>query len=174
MGLPIRIPTHGWRQVGGDVDPGAHGGIIAAADGTAIEIREIQPVRAFVGDGEAQEVGYPFWSREGYYDANDLDTDRKEVQNAMRSSGLTEDDLRDLTPNQRAMAIAEILLSYGSGADEGPSGWSEDVVPGRVKWFRSKGSQGASYLADEDDEFRTEIMGLEANPHMSWGKYLGG
>ena len=35
------------------MSPGAHGGTIATADGHSIELIEIQPVRAHVGDVEA-------------------------------------------------------------------------------------------------------------------------
>ena len=54
--MEIRIPTFDWKQVGGDGDPGKYGGVIASADGNAIEIIEIQPVREAVGDREAKDV----------------------------------------------------------------------------------------------------------------------
>jgi hypothetical protein len=177
MGILVKIPKHGWRQVGGDMNPGTYGGIIAEADGIGINIREIQPVREHVGDGEAREVGFPFWSKEGYYDASDLDTDDKDLQFAMQYVGLTDETLLEMEPTQRAMALAEAALQAGHRTDEGPAGWSKDVVPGRVKWWGSKGPRGASYLADEDDEFRSEVLGEEtlANPHMAnvWSKYGG-
>jgi hypothetical protein len=151
--MEIRIGKHGWVQVGGDMSPGVYGAVIATADGRAIEIRRIEPVREYVGDGEALEVGFPFWSKEGYFDLQDLDPQRPDVISAMRSTGLTSDILLELAPEQRAMAIAEALLDYGLG-DEGPSGWAMDVVPGRVLWWGSKRPVGWRYLEDEDREFR--------------------
>jgi hypothetical protein len=151
--MEIKIPNHGWQQIGGDMNPGTYGGTIAKADGRAIEIRKIQPVREYVGDREAVEVGFPFWSREGYFDANDLRLDQEDVQSALRSMDLTKDKLLELKPTSRAMAIAEALLDYGRG-DEGPAGWAKDVVPGKVAWWGSKRPQGWRYLEEEDREFR--------------------
>ena len=64
---------------------------------------------------------------------------------------------KDFTPTQRAVVIAEALLDYGHG-DEGPAGWSADIgIPDGVKWWTGKVA-GSEYLADEDDEFRNEIL----------------
>ena len=52
--------------------------------------------------------------------------------------------------------LAEMLLSYGV-SDEGPAGWAADVVPDDVQWWGSKRPEGASYLSDEDEEFREMI-----------------
>ena len=63
-GLEIVIPTMDWEQIGGDMSPGTYGGTIATGDGQTIELIKIQPVREYVGDKEAAEVGFPFWTRE--------------------------------------------------------------------------------------------------------------
>jgi hypothetical protein len=142
------------------MNPGAYGGIIARSDGDALELIHIQPVREYVGDGEAAAVGYPYWSREGYYDLDDLRLDSEHVRDALNSWGWVEEDLLEkLTPTQRALAIAEMLLSYGV-ADEGQSGWAEDVVPDKVKWWSGE-TAGPEYFADEEDEFRQDILGEE-------------
>lgn len=151
--MEIKIAKHGWVQVGGDQNPGTYGGTIATANGQTIEIRKIQPVREYVGEREAVEIGHPFWTRDGYFDLNDLDLNNKDVQSAREFAGLTDEILQELKPESRAMAIAEALLDYGRG-DEGPAGWAKDVVPDRVKWWGSKSAQGWRYLADEDREFR--------------------
>jgi hypothetical protein len=151
--MDMRIGKHGWVQVGGDVNPGSHGATIAKADGRSIEIRRIDPVREHVGDREAVEIGHPFWSKDGYFDLSDLQPGARDVDSAMDSSGLTDEIMRDLKPESRAMAIAQALLDYGRG-DEGPSGWAKDVVPERVKWWSSKAPAGWRFLADEDREFR--------------------
>ncbi len=149
--MDIRIGKHGWVQVGGDVNPGSHGATIAKADGRSIEIRRIDPVREHVGDREAVEVGFPFWSKDGYFDIHDLTS--PEAMSARHSSDLTNEMLSELKPESRAMAIAQALLDYGRG-DPGPSGWAKDVVPERVKWWSSKAPAGWRFLADEDREFR--------------------
>lgn len=169
--MKIAIPKMPmWEQIGGDMDPGAHGGLLARSDGDALELLQIQPVRAYVGDGEAAEVGFPFWTKEGWYDLDDLNPEREDVQNALEMIGMSLDELgedpagrkaageRGYTPEQRALVIAEALLGYGSGVDEGPSGWAEDVVPDEVKWWTGK-IEGSEYLEDEDQEFRDEVLG---------------
>jgi hypothetical protein len=158
--MKITIPTMTrWEQIGGDVNPGAYGGTIALADGDHIELLKIQPVREYVGDNEAADVGFPFWTREAWFDLDDLNPERTEVKRAMVSVGLTETDLEDLTPGQRALAIAEALLDYGH-AEEGPAGWSTDIIHDKVKWASGE-IAGAEYLADEDDDFRREVLGEE-------------
>ena len=156
--LEITIPTIPmWEQVGGDMSPGAYGAILAKSDGHSIELLEIQPVREHVGDSEAKEVGFPFWSKEAYFDLDDLDPKKDDVQSALQSIGMELSTLEeDYTPEQRAMVIAEALLGWGRG-DEGTSGWSKDVVPDQVKWWGDK-IAGPEYLADEDEEFIREIL----------------
>ena len=75
----------------------------------------------------------------------------------MSSWGYDEDDLEDLTPTQRALTIAEMLLSYGR-ADEGQAGWAADVVPDKVKWWTGKVA-GPEYFEDEEDDFRRDVLG---------------
>jgi hypothetical protein len=165
--IEVRIPNDmPWKQIGGDMDPGAHGGTIATADGDHIELLEIQPVRAYVSDDEAKEVGFPFWTKEAWFDLNDLDLKNKDVRSALQSSGFDEGDQKfwfeeKATPEQRAIVIAEALLSYGSGTDEGPSGWSKDLPDHEVEWQRGNVTKLRDYLSDEDDEFRREVLGEE-------------
>lgn len=152
--MKITIPNMPmWEQIGGDVSPGAYGGTLARSDGNALELLKIQPVREHVGDKEAMEVGFPFWTREAYFDLDDLDPSRKNVQSALRSIGMDLGTLEDeFTPTQRAIVIAEALLDYGEG-DEGPHGYSKDILSGKVKWSGGQVA-GPEYLADEDEEFR--------------------
>jgi len=161
--IEIRIPTMPWTQIGGDMDPGAHGGLIATADGEHIELLQIQPVREYVGDKEAADVGYPFWTKEAWFDLADLDPKNKDVQSALQSSGFDSGEQKfqfeeEMTPEQRALVIAEALLDYGRG-DEGPSGWSEDLPDHEVKWWNDKVATLPEYLADEDEAFKDDVLG---------------
>lgn len=158
--LTLEMPTFDWKQIGGDMNPGSSGGIIATANGQTIELIEIQPVREHVGDREAAEVGHPFWSKEGYYDLDDLDPKKPGVQSAIEYAGLGE-HLLDMTPEVRTIAIAEACLQAGHGSDEGPGGWAKDVVGDRqVEWMAEPGKkQGWEYIADEDTEFKREVLG---------------
>ena len=156
--LEIVIPTMDWEQIGGDMDPGTYGGTIATGDGHTIELIKIQPVREYVGDKEAADVGFPFWTREASFYTSDLDPNDKNVKSALDSIGMELETLEaDFTPTQRALVIAEALLDYGQ-ADEGPAGWSGDIgIPDKVKWWDGK-TAGSEYLEDEDDLFVREVL----------------
>jgi hypothetical protein len=153
-GLDFVMPTFEWRQIGGDMDPGAHGGIIATADGNKIELIEIQPVREFVGDDEAADVGFPFWTREATYDMDDI---RKHAKEVIKSTGADE-YLLDLEPKARTEALAEAMLSHGVNVEEGNSGWTEDIVTWPVTWWSGKVATFEEYAGDEDGEFRREVL----------------
>jgi len=156
--VEIRIGRFGWRQISGDIDPGAHGGTIATGNGQAIELIKIMPLIAYIGEEEALDQGFPYWSKEGYFDLNDLDPDgpnAKEVKSAMSYVGLARSDLEGMEPTVRAVALADALLDYGRG-DEGPAGWAKDIIGNRrvVWWGSNKRAIGWHYLESEDREFR--------------------
>jgi hypothetical protein len=157
--MEIKLEKFAWKQIGGDINPGSYGGTIAQSDGATIEVRVIQPTREYIGDKEAPDVGFPFWSTVGCYDLADLDVDRNEVVSAMGFVGLTAETLLDLHPAERAIAIAEALADYGDGISEGPCGWAKDIVPGRVQWCASDRPAGWRFLSDEDREFRQLLKG---------------
>jgi hypothetical protein len=154
--IEVVIPTMDWEQISGDM--GAYGGIIATGDGDHLELIEIQPVREHVGDSEAADVGFPFWTKEAWFDLADLDPTNDDVKSALDSIGMELETLEeDFTPEQRAIVIAEALLGWGRG-DEGPAGWSADInIPEKVKWSSGKVA-GAEHLADEDDAFVREVL----------------
>jgi len=152
--MKIDLKKHNWVQISGDMNPSQHGGMIARCDGCTIEIIDIQPVREFVGDREAIKVGFPFWTKEACFTRADLSPDREEVQAALQCCGLTKEELEKMKPAQRSLAIAECLVYYGH-ADEGPCGYSKDILGNRrVRWSGCKKAQGWRYLADEDREFK--------------------
>src|SRR5580692_1871754 len=156
--IEIVIPAMGWKQIGGDMDPGAYGGTIATADGDHIELIHIQPVREYVGDEEAADVGFPFWTKTAYFDLSDLDPSRDEVRSALDTVSLDRDALEEMDPTHSAIAIAQALLDYGRGG-EGPSGWSADIgIPDKVEWWDGK-IEGSEHLADEDEAFRDDVLG---------------
>ena len=153
----IKIPIMHWTQVDGDANPGAHGGTIAESDGERIYLLEIQPKIEYIGEGEALDTGEPFWSREACYDLADLQgfAGQADGWSPRGYVGMDDQQMADMTPEQRAIALACAALAYGEGVDEGPSGWARDVIGNRrVRWYRGKRPQGWRYLADEDQEFR--------------------
>jgi hypothetical protein len=147
------------------MDPGAHGGTIATADGTSIELLEIQPVRAYVGDREAAEVGFPFWTKGASFYGSDLDLTNEHVKRAREYHGLDDETLETMTPEGRAVAIACALLSYGHG-EEGEGGFAKDILGSRrVRWYHGKRPRGWRYLASEDQEFRRMVRGGTMIPY---------
>lgn len=144
-----------WRQVCGDMDPARYGAVIARLDGDAIEMREIQPTWEYVGKKEAAEVGFPYWSKEGWYDPSDLAIVRKDVASALECCDV--EDASD--PLQVALAC----LQSGYKTDSGPSGWAEDVVPERVVWWAGDEPSGPESFADDESEFRREVLGEESD-----------
>lgn len=158
--LEVRIPKMRWKQISGDMDPGTYGGLIAWSDGERIELVEIQPVREYVGEDEASEVGFPFWTNEAWYDSDDLKVSRKEVQHALTAMDIGAESLQEMDPEQRALTIAEALMQYGDKVEPGQSGWSNDIITEDIEWM-SGDVAGAQYLSDADTEFRVEILGQE-------------
>ena len=138
-----------WKQVDGDINPETYGCTLARIDGTAIELRKIQPVLDCVGERDGKDVGFPFWTREAYFDPDDLEicptgcpeskvmADRCDDCNARVSCiGCDHDEWRQLAPEHRACAYLDYV--YG---DEGPAGFSRDVLPvtsSRIKWYAGK------------------------------------
>ncbi len=166
--LEIPMPDFDWEQIDGDVNLPSYGGIIARCEDGQIDLVEIQPVREYVGDGEAKDVGFPFWTKEASFDADSLDPGNDEVRKALESSDV---DLDDVEPEHRARAIAVALMRYGH-AEEGDGGWAGDKKPdeeGRANLLGSRkvrwGYAGverktfAEEAGDEDDEFRREVLG---------------
>ncbi len=169
--LEIPMPEFDWEQIDGDVSLPTYGGIIARSDGQTIDLVEIQPVREYVGDGEAADVGFPFWTREASYDVSDLSPTHKEVAAALQSSDV---DLDDVDPEQLARVIAVACFRYGHGAEEGDGGWAGDkrfdeegrgnlLGSRKVRWgyVGVERKTFAEEAGDEDDEFRREVLGEE-------------
>jgi len=150
--LEVRIPKMSWEQIDGDMDLSGHGGTIAMANGDHIELLKIQPVREYVGDKEAAEVGFPFWTREAWFDIDDLNLKNDDVRSALDSIGIDLDNPEEWfaeksTPEQRALTIASALLDYGRG-DEGPAGWSEDLPDYEIKPMTARGYGRYAWLLE--------------------------
>jgi hypothetical protein len=128
-----------WRQVSGDMDPGAHGCVLARTtdNGLTIDLLEVQPVREYVGDGEASEVGFPFWSREATYWVEDLKTDPR-----------FEPDRENLIE----LACAAMLC--GVDVEESTAGWARDVFPAKAYYWCNRRPVSGAFFSSEDAEFR--------------------
>jgi hypothetical protein len=130
MKYPIKYRVNTWYQVDGDhCSPETYGATYAREDAHGnVEVYQIQPVQEYVGD-EAREVGFPFWTREGFYTRSELeDVVRRKNDGCSPLEGYEEDRDYDLTLRGVRLGVAAHALSYGEGADEGPCGWSEDVL----------------------------------------------
>ncbi len=136
--------TKFWTQVDGDVSPEKYGGTFARLYDDRIELIKVQPTREYVGDKDASEVGYPFWSREASFWPGDLDPTTDENRKALEYIGYTATDDEQIDPILMACA----RLDYGLG-EEGPSGWSDafQAFPRRIRRL----------LAAEDRDFRAMV-----------------
>jgi hypothetical protein len=137
-----------------DVSPLTYGGTFYRGDlATGYDVFEVQPVAEYVGETEAAEVGYPFWSRESYHDREDIAQALADGA-ALRSMGMdrliganVEDlDLSDV------LAVVYAMHSYGLASDDGPSGWSADLP------LEDLGIPEADGVA-ADDDFRRDVLG---------------
>lgn len=145
-----------WYQVGGDVNPATYGGTIARDDGGYVDVLHIQPVREYVSTDEAAEIGCPYWAKEASYSLADLQAfiaDRFfrscwDLDNAGEYFDL--DNKR--WPRARRLYVAGLACEAGYLSDEGPAGYSFDIIPRRVSWW-GKGTGIADFRA-EDTEFR--------------------
>ncbi len=137
-----------------DVSPLDHGGTYYRGTiETGFDVFEIQPVVAFVGEDEATEVGYPFWSRESFHDRADIVKALADGA-ALRSCGLEDligADVADLDPSD-VLAVVHAMHSYGLASDDGPSGWSTDL-PLEDLGISDEDGRAA------DDDFRRDVLG---------------
>jgi hypothetical protein len=107
----------------GDTDGARYGGKLARFDGHAVEVIEIRPVREHVGDAEARDVGFPFWTVESYHDTADLgDPDGVDNKSARGYCGI---ETRDLPESRigRMIVLAFARHAYGIGRGESGGGW---------------------------------------------------
>lgn len=150
MARKLKIPKMKWEQIDGDVNFARYGGTFASSHhGESLHVIKIQPVREYVGDAEAEEVGFPYWTKEGYFDLDDL---RNALKDQSFTSSMDMDNvLEGLNPEQAALAVAASMLDYGKG-DEGPAGWAEDITQAGFP------KDIIEALEEEDDEFRSEVL----------------
>ncbi len=146
-----------YTQTGGDRSPADHGGAFTRTneDGS-IEIFEIQPVLPHSSEGEAIEVGFTFWTKEGYFDAEDLEWS-DDIESAAKLWGMTREDFEELPPVGRV----EVAFSCGLGSDEGPAGFGSDLPDYMREAACSWGGKLGADLDQADEEFRDMVKEAE-------------
>jgi len=151
-----------WYQVGGDTNGLTYGCTLAMFDGDYIHVREIQPACEYVGEREGADVGYPFWTREASYDLTDirriLGTRNDRGWAPLDYVGLDIPADARLTRDVR-VTVACAALDYGYMAEEGPAGWSADVLPRRLgrDWHTPTRADG--HEADRDYRGTVRLYG---------------
>ena len=138
-----RMKTDVWYQVGGDVNPQDSGATLARWENDdSFALLEIQSVIELVGIGEAEDVGFPFWTREAWVDVSDLPSDWRSLP--------------------RAEIVNRVLEAAWDGDDdyvyweEGTGGWSSDILPdpsSKIQWWRKQGHGWRT----ADSEFKETI-----------------
>lgn len=139
-GVALLYPPNQWVQVSGDMTPEDHGGTIARlSEFGNVDVREIQPVRSYVGEGEALDVGYPFWSRATEIEVRYLTLANPVTRDLVRRAGWIDEGVfhgADLL--NRASILYDIEEETPWPSEEGPAGWSPTVLPTRpelIRWW---------------------------------------
>jgi hypothetical protein len=152
--MPTRYRRNVWYQIGGDMNPMDYSGTFARTDGNAIEVLHIDSTIDSVGEREALDVGYPYWTKEACYDDADLRAFLGD-DSARRSMNLPEEWTPDM-PLTRALrfAIADAAMIYGFRTDGGGGGYGVDVAPRRATYWYGRGREGMKAWRASDSEFR--------------------
>ena len=150
--MPKRYRRNVWYQIGGDMNPMDYSGTFARIDGDRIDVLHIDSTIDSVGEGEALDVGYPYWTKEACSDDADLRAflADKYVRSSM---DLPEEWTADM-PFTRALrfGIASEAMSCGWHTDEGRAGFGVDVAPRRATYWY--GRKGMKAWRAADSEFR--------------------
>jgi hypothetical protein len=137
----------------GDCNGASYGGKLARFDGFGVEVIEILPVREYVGEKEAREVGFPFWTVESYHHASDLgDPDSADNKDARDYCGIATSDLPESRIG-RMIVLAFARHAYGIGQGESGGGW-----PGEFSWPRQRHVTMRD-LRSEARDFRNMLKG---------------
>jgi hypothetical protein len=139
-----------YKQVSGDVNPAQYGATLLRWEGDEIEIVQIQPVRNYLSDSEAVEIGFPFWKREARYSKQDLNG--VEALNAVNSACLDLSEIDSMTARYEAVAVA--CMEHGWKVEEEAGGFARDVFPPKARYWCNKRPLSGAAFADEDSEYR--------------------
>lgn len=141
--------------------------LLVRIQGDSVEVAEIQSVREAIGDDEAAEVGFPFWTRLAEYEADHLALG-DETQQLIESADIGPYGIEDFaaaTPMERAVLLFEIRDMAGGPVRpyEGQSGFSEDVLEAHDIDIDELGGGNLAqeYWDDADETFRVEVLGEE-------------
>jgi hypothetical protein len=127
----------GWRQIGGDVNPAAHGAVLMLDGGDSVEVHEIGPAIDAGGVDFARGHGV-FYTKSAYYNKNQFDWNHRDTKHAASFVGSDSQETWNELSDERK---AEALLSYGAGDIEssGANTFAEalpgGVTVGKVKWW---------------------------------------
>jgi len=144
------------------MSPATYGGVFAKLyQKDTIELFEMQPVRDAIGDKEADEVGFPFWKKEGSFGTDDLAEYDPAYESILSYVGLDEDGKdpqdvwKDLDPIQKAV----LLLQNGYDDDYGTGGgYARDILPTDEILGMNDQDVRTDFL-EADDSFDREILG---------------
>jgi len=96
-----------WKQVDGDRDFSGSGCTLAKVDKRSRQVELVRITPWLEMDSSALQNGYGFWDVSSKtVDYEDLGVDREDVQSAMRTSGLDEDEYKKLGPEYKAVVLA--------------------------------------------------------------------
>ena len=147
-----------WRQVGGDMTWEKYGVVLAKNEPEYRQVELVRIVPWMEHDKEAA-VSHGLYLVDGRtVDYDDLEVERREVQDALRSVGMDSDEWAGLAPEYRA----EILASYEGYEESRSVDKLAEALPTAPEEIQFHGQRETSAnLASYDAEMRREA--LEAN-----------
>ena len=173
LDLPaVEIPETDWHapwgSTTGDV-PGDQDLFLVRSSEDNVEVLRIQAVRHWIGDEEAAERGFPYWTQDYWYEVSDLEL-HDELQDMIERADVSPTDANEYAgwgPLERALLLAEIYsMAGGVRPDEGESGFSDDVLPEEDELsdeFKKEYKIGTDedHWVAADEEFRVDVLGEE-------------
>jgi hypothetical protein len=162
-----------WKQIGGDMTWENHGGVFARDDGRGVDIVRVDSWAEL--DSSAIPTHGLYNSQEDYFDYDDLAEGilpgalPKNVKDALRSSGMDEEEYAKLEPVHKA----EVLASYqGYGGDDKSSNDLLELLPDdpeNIEFWGGKETK--EKVRGYNDDARRDAVRDHFKSRMSWGEW---
>jgi hypothetical protein len=145
-----------WKQVSGDVNWASHGVVLARLNKNSRDVDLVRIEPWIEHDSSAIPTHGLYIVSRGTFDYRDMGVDKKNVQGALRSSGMDEDEYKKLPPEHKA----EVIASYeGYGGEEYSTSDLLDALPakpGEIEFWHGKATEES--VRKEEDSMRREAL----------------
>jgi hypothetical protein len=153
-----------WRQVGGDMTWERHGAVLAKIDGGWVELVRIVP---WLEHDHEAAVSHGLYLVDSAAVAVDDLADDQNIDQALRSLGMTRDEYDELSPEYKAQA----LVDYAGYDDSRSVDALADALPTRAEDIEFWGGrETAEKLEEYDRELRRESLEANFETRFSFGE----